>query len=264
MENAIPQGYRTVGEIAKQMGTTVRTLQYYDKLGLLSPSAVSQGGRRLYTDQDVVKLHQILSLKHLGFSLEDIKDRLIPLDTPEKVAEALDEQARSIRAQVARLSDSLQALEALRTEVLQMQSVDFQKYADIIVNLQMHNKYYWLIKHFDDRTLEHIRRRFDRKSGLAFLDAFTALQQKAIDLYTAGTAPESQEAQDFAKSYWDMINQFTGGDQSLLPKLMALGQQDNLDAAWKEKQEQANAMIGPALEVYFARLGQNPFEGATE
>ena len=45
----------------------------------------------------------------------------------------------------------------LREEVLQMQSVDFKKYADIIVNLKMKNDYYWLIKHFDDQTLDHIR-----------------------------------------------------------------------------------------------------------
>ena len=65
---AIPQGYMTVGEVAKKMNVSVRTLQYYDKEGLLVPSAESEGGRRLYTDKDMIQLHQILSLKHLGFS----------------------------------------------------------------------------------------------------------------------------------------------------------------------------------------------------
>ena len=70
---AIPEGYMTVGELAKKMDVTVRTLQYYDREGVLSPSAESAGGRRLYTDKDLVRLHQILSLKSLGFSLDDIK-----------------------------------------------------------------------------------------------------------------------------------------------------------------------------------------------
>lgn len=70
---ATPQGYLTVGEAANKMGVTVRTLQYYDREGLLAPSAQSEGGRRLYTDKDLIKLHQILSLKSLGFSLRDIK-----------------------------------------------------------------------------------------------------------------------------------------------------------------------------------------------
>ena len=56
---AIPHGYMTVGEVAKKMDVTVRTLQHYDREGLLSPSAISEGGRRLYTDKDIVKLHQI-------------------------------------------------------------------------------------------------------------------------------------------------------------------------------------------------------------
>lgn len=94
---AIPQGFMTVGEVAKKMGVTVRTLQYYDKEGLLSPSAESEGGRRLYTDKDLVTLHQIISLKSLGFSLDDIKGRLISLETPADIANALTEQADDIR-----------------------------------------------------------------------------------------------------------------------------------------------------------------------
>ncbi len=64
---AIPQGFMTVGEVAKKMGVTVRTLQYYDKEGLLSPSAGSEGGRRLYIDKDLVTLHYIFEITGLFF-----------------------------------------------------------------------------------------------------------------------------------------------------------------------------------------------------
>ena len=110
---ATPKGYMTVGEVAKKMDVTVRTLQHYDREGLLFPSAMSEGGRRLYTDKDIVKLHQILSLKHLGFSLDDIRDRLIPLDVPADVAQILSEQAVIIREKIADLKESLSAAEAL-------------------------------------------------------------------------------------------------------------------------------------------------------
>ena len=175
-DRAIPPGYMTVGEMAKKMGVTVRTLQFYDREGLLSPSAVSEGGRRLYTDKDLVQLHQIVSLKHLGFALDDIKNRLISLETPTDVAAALAEQAAVIRGKMEALSESLRELEALRKEVLQMQSVNFKKVADIVINLQMNNEYYWLIKHFDDRTLDYIRSRFDKESGLAMIQTFHRLQ----------------------------------------------------------------------------------------
>lgn len=104
---AIPQGYMTAGAAAKKMGVTVRTLQHYDREGLLPPSAISEGGRRLYTDKDIIRLHQILSLKHLGFSLDDIRDRLIPLDTPADVAQVLSEQAAAVREKIAALTGSL-------------------------------------------------------------------------------------------------------------------------------------------------------------
>ena len=114
---AIPQGFMTVGEVAKKMGVTVRTLQYYDKEGLLSPSAESEGGRRLYTDKDLIRLHQIISLKSLGFSLDDIKERLISLETPADVANALTEQADDIRQKIEQLQASLSAIEQLKAEV---------------------------------------------------------------------------------------------------------------------------------------------------
>ena len=129
---AIPLGFMTVGEAAKKLGVTVRTLQYYDKEGLLSPSASSEGGRRLYTDKDLVMLHQIISLKSLGFSLDDIKHRLISLETPTDVATALTEQADSIREKIEQLTASLTAIEQLKEEVLQIQTVNFKKYTDII------------------------------------------------------------------------------------------------------------------------------------
>ena len=227
---AIPQGFMTVGEVAKKMGVTVRTLQYYDKEGLLSPSAESEGGRRLYTDKDLVMLHQIISLKSLGFSLDDIKKRLISLETPADVANALTEQADDIRQKIEQLQASLSAIEQLKAEVLQMQTVSFKKYADIIVNLQMKNEFYPLIKRFDDDTLDHIR------------------------------PPESEKCQQVIKAYWGLIMEFTNGDMRMLPKLIEVGNIDTAENDWEERQKIVNDYVGPALQVYFSRLGINPFE----
>lgn len=257
---AIPKGYITVGELAKKMGTTVRTLQYYDKEGLLLPSAESEGGRRLYTDKDLIKLHQILSLKSLGFSLDDIKNHLISLDTPAEIASALTKQATVIREQISSLSESLTAIETLQTEVLQMQSVDFKKYADIILNLQIKNEFYWMIKHFDDKTLDHLRNRFNMDSSLAMMETFTRLFDEAIQLQEEGVPPESGRGQDLAKAFWDMLMEFTGGDMSILPKLMEAESFNSPDNEWEEKQTIAKRFIEPALDAYLTALNHNPFE----
>ncbi len=254
-DRAIPPGYMTVGEMAKKMGVTVRTLQYYDKEGLLCPSGESEGGRRLYSDADLVSLHQILSLKSLGFSLDDIKNRLSALDTPAQVAEALTKQAEDIREKIAALSEALEEIEKLKAEVLQIQSVDFKKYADIIANLRMKNEYYFLIKRFDEKTLDHIRKRFDKESGLDFMDRFNRLCDEVLALHKNKVAPESDESQKLAKEFWDMILEFVNGDMSLLPKLMELGD----FGEWEEKQALVNDYLEPALEIYFSKLGVNPF-----
>ena len=257
---AIPDGYMTVGEVAKKMGTTVRTLQYYDKEGLLSPSAESEGGRRLYTDKDLVTLHQILSLKSLGFSLDDIKCRLISLETPTDVATALTEQADSIREKIEQLTDSLTAIEQLKTEVLQMRTVNFKKYADIIVNLQIKNDSYYLIKRFDDDMLDHIRNQFDRESGLDFMDRFNCLSDEIVQLQKENVLPESEKCQQAVEEYWGLIMEFINGDTSMLPKLMEIGNIDTATNAWEERQKIVNDYLEPALQVYFSKLGVNPFE----
>ena len=244
-ERALPDGFMTVGKLAERMGVTVRTLQYYDREGLLSPTAESGGGRRLYTDKDMIQLHQILSLKSLVFSLAD-------------VADALAAQAAAVREKIAVLTESLTAIETLRAEVLQMQTVDFKKYADIIVNLQMKNEFYWLIKHFDERTLDHIRSRFDKESGRAMLETFNRLQDETLRLQAAGEPPEGARGQALAAAFWQMVTEFTGGDMEILAKLMEMGSFDGADAAWRQRQAAASAYIEPALDAYFTRIGTGP------
>lgn len=257
---AIPNNFMTIGEVAKKMGVTVRTLQYYDKEGLLSPSKQSEGGRRLYSSKDLIMLHQVLSLKSLGFTLDDIKERLIKLETPKDVANALSEQADDIRNKIKNLQDSLKAIEQLKEEVLQMNTVNFKKYADIIVNLQMKNEFYPLIKRFDDNTLDHIRNKFDKESGLDFMARFNRLSDEIVRLHKEKVSPESEESQKIVGEYWGLIMEFTNGDMSMLPKLMEVGNIDMATNSWEERQKIVNDYVGPALEIYFKRIGINPFE----
>ena len=176
------------------------------------------------------------------------------------MAAALEEQAAAVREKIQSLSESLRELEALRAEVLQMRSVDFKKYADIIVNLEMKNDFYWLIKHFDDQTMDHIRGRFDKDSGRAFMDRFMGLQTEAIRLQGAGVPADSGEGQRFAKAYWDMITDCTGGDMTMLSKLVELGKFEGADPAGRERQAAASRYVEGALDAYFSRLGANPFQ----
>ncbi|WP_025847054.1 MerR family transcriptional regulator [Paenibacillus ehimensis] len=67
-------GYATTGQIAKRTGITLRTLRYYDQIGLLSPSQHSQASVRLYSKEDLVRLQKIQTLKYIGLTLQEIKE----------------------------------------------------------------------------------------------------------------------------------------------------------------------------------------------
>jgi DNA-binding transcriptional MerR regulator len=67
---------KTVNQIAKLTGVSVRALHWYDKINLLCPAEVTESGYRLYCDEDLERLQQILFFRELGFELKDIKSIL--------------------------------------------------------------------------------------------------------------------------------------------------------------------------------------------
>ena len=73
---------------------TIRTIRYYDKMDLLKPSKLSDTGFRYYTDEDLVKLQQILLYKYLGFSLDEIKEMTVASADPEYLLESLQIQKK--------------------------------------------------------------------------------------------------------------------------------------------------------------------------
>lgn len=93
------QPFWKVGELAKLTRLTVRTLHYYDQIGLFSPSGQTESGHRLYSEADLSRLHHILSLKELGLSLEEIKSvmdggHVSPLEIVNLQIERIQEQIK--------------------------------------------------------------------------------------------------------------------------------------------------------------------------
>lgn len=69
--------YIKIGDLANMTGTTVRTLHYYDEIGLLKPAKVTEKGHRLYNMRNVTELYQIIAMKEMGFNLDEIKDLIV-------------------------------------------------------------------------------------------------------------------------------------------------------------------------------------------
>lgn len=254
----------TVGELAKLMNITVRTLQYYDKEELLTPSCKSEGGRRLYTKKDVVTLHQILSFKYLGFSLEDIKHKLISLDNPDDVVKMLNSQEQALKSQIKKLKEAVSAVQSLRDEVSLIHEVDFNKYADIITLIRQNNEGYWVLKFFDDTLMTHLKDRFTEQPdlGRVLFKKWKSMCDEIVMLSEQQVTPESNKGQAIAKQWWSLVIEFTGGDMSMLPKLIEFNEtKQEWSEEMRKKQQISDEFIGKALEIYFQTSDiQNPFK----
>jgi len=255
----------TVGELAKKMEVTVRTIQYYDRMEILKPSAESEGGFRLYTDKELMKLQQILSLKYLGFSLSDIKNCIISLDSPADVVDVLTQQADIIKERIASMTEALQAIEKLKNETLQIETVDFRRYAEIIVRLRNGGKDYWAIKKFNDKILDHVRTNFGDESENITINAWEQLCDEAEKLQQSKIQPASEQGKAFGKKYWDMMSEFICGDMSLLSDLVRFGQnRDGWVSELKEKYERARDFINLSMDEYLNDQDYHPFRGIPE
>ncbi len=250
----------TVGQLAKKMNITVRTLQYYDQQDILKPTTTSKGGRRLYSSKDVVKLYQILSLKYLGFSLEDIKNKIYTLDKPEEVVHILGNQQKAIEEKISLLQESLDSITSLKKEVLKMNTINFEKFANIISMLRVGNDEYWVFSAFDDSLNKHLIQRFVSRPelGKQILETYHQLLDEGIMMKRTNESPTSERSVDYAKRWWKMVNDFTGGDMSLLPKLKEFNSDKskwNNDMALK--QEELDSFMEKVLENYFKEMEED-------
>ena len=256
---AIPEGYMTVGEVAKKTSTTVRTLQYYDKEGLLTPSAESEGGRRLYTHKDIVRLRQIQAIKYLGFTLDDIKSKLPRMNTPAEVSATLTGQAEGVREMIKSLKGVLKSLEKLNAEVVQMESVNWQKYAEIATMLHSKNPAYWIVKHVDDSIVSHAMEQFDNEAGMQMNERYSQVIKRMAKLQKDGHEPDSDMAVALAKDWWDYVMEVTKGKPEILAELIKMGKSlDN--AEWFDGFAFDKNYLEAALTTYFTNIGYNPFD----
>ena len=199
-----------VGELAKLTGITVRALHHYNQIGLLVPSLHSDAGHRLYSGKDIARLQQIISLRQLGFSLDEIGDLLDnPSFRPDKAIrlqlERLDQQIRiqeELRSRLEHLYEMVQARRELTgTELIK-----------IIEVMKMTEKY------FTPEQMEKLK----KQGELLGVEKIKEVENEWPNLIAKvhaelekGTPPDSPEVQLLAKRWKEFVNLFTGGDSGI-------------------------------------------------
>ena len=129
----------TTGELAKLCGVTVRTVQYYDTRGVLAPSALSEGGRRLYSDGDLRRMRVICFLRELGLPIETVKQILAEQNAGDVIDLLLQQQETALREEIGAKSEKLEKLETLRRELKGAGDISVESIGDIAYTMQNKN-----------------------------------------------------------------------------------------------------------------------------
>ena len=125
-------GYYSSGEFARMAQVSVRTIRFYDKQNILKPSYVNPSGARFYTDSDFARLQQILLLKYLGFSLDDIREMTINDTDYHFLLNALTLQKQLIQDKIEQMQLVENAIEKTVSAIEQEHQVNWSQMLDLI------------------------------------------------------------------------------------------------------------------------------------
>ncbi len=121
----------TTGEIAKLCGVTVRTVQYYDTRGILTPSELTEGGRRLYSEDDVKRMKIICFLRELGLAIDAISQLLSEDDPGSVISLLLDQQESALKEEIGGREAQLRKLEDLKAGLKSVSEFSVESIGDI-------------------------------------------------------------------------------------------------------------------------------------
>jgi len=130
----------TTGEIAKLCGVTVRTVQYYDARGILVPSELSEGGRRLYSDADLNRMKTICFLRGIGMSIDNVSKILADDDSGKVVSLLLEQRKEELNAEIKELESQSARLESLTRELRSLDIISAESIGDAAYRMKNSNK----------------------------------------------------------------------------------------------------------------------------
>ena len=197
------RNYLTIGELARRVGVTVRTIQYYDQQGLLSPSAKGPQNQRLYTDDNVKDLYRILTLKYLGLSLAQVKSDADLFDEAAALQELAGEQMDAIEEQFQALFRRMSTLRALHDEAGEGMP-DWEALASTVERCQGESQFFWRLTCIRDNAPaaeEAVEEQVARGESVS---KWHELIADTIRLMPVGEPVDSERNRELAKRYLDL------------------------------------------------------------
>lgn len=130
----------TTGEMAKLCGVSVRTVQYYDTRGILTPSELSEGGRRLYTEQELRKMKIICFLRDAGVPINSIGEIFSGQDPEAVVASIVEQQKKELELQMQECRKKAELLDKISRSMKNTEHFSVESLGDIACMTQNQNE----------------------------------------------------------------------------------------------------------------------------
>jgi DNA-binding transcriptional MerR regulator len=229
-----------VGALARQTGLTVRTLHHYDEIGLLSPSHRTGAGHRLYTAEDLGRLLQILSLRQLGLSLEDIRESLArPESSLQRV---LGLHIAQLRERIDLQQRLCRRLETVAERLRAAEEVSVDEFIQTLEAITMFEK------HFTPEQMQEIHQRGEQLGPERIREVeaeWPRLIAQVRSEMEKGTDPASEPVRQLARRWSELLREFTGGNPGI---------QKGLNTMYAEEPEvRSRTGIDPALMEYVGK-----------
>lgn len=133
------QGYYSSGQFAKMAHISVRTVRYYDKQNILKPSYVTESGARFYSEADFARLQQVLLLKYLGFTLEDIRNMLVEDMDYQMLRNSLHLQLKLVEDRIEQMQLVEKAIRDTTSAIDKDREIDWSQMLNLIHLTSMEN-----------------------------------------------------------------------------------------------------------------------------
>lgn len=237
-----------VGQLARRTGLSVRTLHHYHAVGVLAPSHRTGSGHRLYTDRDLARLQQVLSLRQLGFSLEEVRDCLTRTDFSP--ADVIDRHVARLRKQISLQRRLCRRLESIAARLRSAGEVSAEEFLKTIEGTTMLDKYYTPEQ---QKQLEDRARRLGPEAIRQGEADWAQLLKETRAEMEKGTDPASPQVQALARRYQALIHAFTGGDPGIARAAGRMWQQESTIAGqdtkpWREMADYLCRALGASRD----------------
>ncbi len=209
--------------LAKMARVTVRAIRHYDEVGLLKPSVRMASGRRIYGDEELMRLMDIVFLKKVGLKLPKIKEILFSKQSNQAVVAALITRKQSLAKEIKRLQRSVTSIEMTlpyyknATWTHQERLAAFRSLYHTMTEVEGMQ-----IKEIGKEEFEKKQKEFEALSEDQvdeLVDRSFKLMKEAVKMVEAGLKPESKEAQEMTKRYYDLLIEYQQVNREVFLKL---------------------------------------------